>query len=344
MSEKIRVNLTYRDYYSLLSDMHLFHYVDADGEPTINLFFHDLILNFYVQQERKNKAITADLDDILKHLKPDTANAIRKKVLERLNEEEEPFKMPRDCSFSFRPRQEDEETFSYIETNLLHGRSLSSYYRHLFHQYLSLTSAEREQILFLPTLEKVQTALNTKKALLLPSSLGGGRFYPFDVKTTREERMNYVLGMKENYTYYSYHLYKMKGVCLTEDSYRWSEEEKKRLSTFSASSVEYAADDYVTATIRLSQHGEKMFKGIFHNRPIPTKKEGNVYTFLSPYDQLFTYFVRFGKDAEVLSPEKMRIDFLCFYKRGYKVYRPKQPAGEQSKNANPRHGSNNRTN
>ena len=256
MSEKIRVNLTYRDYYSLESDMRLFRYVDENGEETINRFFNDLIRNFYYEQEKKNQAIAQDLDRLLKHLKPETVNTLRKKILERLREEEEPFPMPLDCSFSFRPSKENEETFSYIETNLLTGRSLSSYYRHLFHQYLSLTSAERERVLFLPAFEKVQKALATRKAFVLPDSLGGGLFYPYVVKTTREERMNYVLGMNGKKELYSYHLFKLKGLTLTEESYRFSEEEKKKLSLLASSAVEYAAEDYVEATIRLTRRGE----------------------------------------------------------------------------------------
>lgn len=321
MEQKIRVNLTYRDYYSLQSDMILFHYVDAKGETTNNRFFNDLVKNFYQRQEKKNQAIAKDLDSMLKNLRPETSNAIRSKVLERLNEDEETFSTPHDCSFSFRPLKENEETFLYIETNLLSGRSLSSYYRHLFHQYLSLTWAERERILFSPTLEKIQEALEKKKAFLLPPTLGGTPFYPFIVETTREERMNYILGMNPDREFYSYHLYKMKGVTLTQESYRFTDEEKKKLTRFASSSIEYAQADYVEMTIKLTPRGEKMYRAIFHNRPIQSKKEGNVYTFISPYDQLFTYFIRFGKEAEVLSPEKMRIDFRRFYRRASKVYR-----------------------
>lgn len=325
MEPKIRVNLTYRDYYSLESDMVLFHYVDDEGETTNNRFFNDLICHFYSQLEKKNQEISADIDLLLRNLRPETSNAFRNKVLERLSEEDTTSSMPYDYSYSFRPLKENEESFRYIETNLLQGRSLSSYYRHLFHQYLALTSAERERILFLPVLERVEEAIRAKKALLLPSPLGGTAFYPYVVATTREERMNYVLGMDEERQCYSYHLFKLKGILSTQDSYRFTEAEKKKLSVFASSSIEYARDEYVECTVRLTKRGEKMYRGIFHNRPIPQKKEGDTYTFLSPYDQLFTYFIRFGKEAEVLSPETMRTDFRRFYHAAHKVYQVAEP-------------------
>ena len=66
MDDKIKVNLSYRDYYSLLNDMEAFQYVKDNGELKQNQFLNQLVVNYYKDDEKRNELITSLLDKELK--------------------------------------------------------------------------------------------------------------------------------------------------------------------------------------------------------------------------------------------------------------------------------------
>ena len=61
-------------------------------------------------------------------------------------------------------------------------------------------------------------------------------------------------------------------------------------------------------------------KSFFKNRPQVTKVDGDIYVFDWPEVQLDDYFRRFGKDAVVLKPGKLRSRLRNYYSQALESY------------------------
>ncbi|MFA6860854.1 MAG: WYL domain-containing protein [Bacilli bacterium] len=322
MDEKIKVNLSYRDYYSLLNDMELFYYVKENGELKQNQFLNQLVVNFYKDDENQNELISSLLDKQLKANIKGNINDLKDSLLSLLATPKNESLIYRsyDCSLSFRPSKENQDVFDYIEANLLKNVSISSYFRSLFHSYLRLSGAEREAVIFSRETNQINEAIEKKRILRLKIGGKEEEFYPFQMRTTKEENFIYVIGLLKGKTIYSFHLYKLKGLTMTTHTFEFSNADKKALTKASSSAIEYANADLIEAKIRLTPLGQKSFRRIWHNRPEPIRIEDGFYFFEAPYQQLLHYFTRFGNEAEVFRPLRLRNDFKHFYEKALKAY------------------------
>lgn len=212
MEQKIKVNLSFRDYEMLLSDMWAFGFVDDNGKERRNRFINELIRNFAVTEGLKEDRLSSLVEEALGDLGTiKERNAAKDSILNALSLTHDGgfLNSSLPCSLSFRPSKEYERTFSFIDANLLKNRSESSFYRELFHHYLSLSMAEREAIIFAPNVDYILEAM--KKSHLLRFKIGGKSvdFAPFAMRTTKEEYMIYVIGLVDTKAVYSFHLYKL---------------------------------------------------------------------------------------------------------------------------------------
>ena len=73
--------------------------------------------------------------------------------------------------------------------------------------------------------------------------------------------------------------------------------------------------------IKLTPQGIKLYEKIYLYRPEYDSHEGDIYTFLGPYEQILHYFKRFGDDAIILEPENLRIAMRNFYYFANKAYK-----------------------
>lgn len=68
------------------------------------------------------------------------------------------------------------------------------------------------------------------------------------------------------------------------------------------------------------------FKRIYVHRPVPVKIEENRYYFECSYAQIIQYFVRFGSDAKILSPDSVVYEVYNFHSRAALQYgKPRKP-------------------
>ena len=322
MEDKIKVNLSYRDYYSLMNDMSSFGYIKENGDPKRNQFINQLVCNYYKDDENRNELISSLLDQQLKNNIKGDVNDLKDSILSiALNPPRDSIiSMNRDCSISFRPNKENVDIFNYIEVNLLQNQSISNYFRTLFHNYLRLNQSEREAVIFTREVNFINEAIQKKKVLKIRFNKENVDFYPYEMKTTKEENFIYVIGLLGGKSILSIHLYKVVGLTLTNHSFEFTPTQKKELQKVSSSAIEYGKGEIVNAEIVLNKAGEKSFRNIWHNRPEPYKVEGNRYFFIAPFYQLIHYFTRFGSEAEVIKPEKLRSTFKLFYSQGLNNY------------------------
>ena len=74
--------------------------------------------------------------------------------------------------------------------------------------------------------------------------------------------------------------------------------------------------------VRFHAGGEEMYRKKLHLRPVCVEKtEDNIYIFDCSERQAANYFFAFGRNVEILAPEKLRQDFLTGYQRAYNLYR-----------------------
>ena len=66
---------------------------------------------------------------------------------------------------------------------------------------------------------------------------------------------------------------------------------------------------------------QELFERIYLYRPIPTKIEGDIYTFACSANQVLYYFERFGENALILSPKKLGLFMRNYYYYALKKYR-----------------------
>ena len=55
-------------------------------------------------------------------------------------------------------------------------------------------------------------------------------------------------------------------------------------------------------------------------RPVPEQVEGDVYTFGCTPMQIRNYFLSFGANVEILTPQSLRQDFICVYRQALESY------------------------
>ncbi|MCF0158881.1 MAG: WYL domain-containing protein [Veillonella sp.] len=77
--------------------------------------------------------------------------------------------------------------------------------------------------------------------------------------------------------------------------------------------------------VYLTHNGEKLYKDMAINRPrhlpqSPEEKEKHLYRFVCTKFQIKTYFRRFGADAVIVSPEKVRQEMLEEYREALRAY------------------------
>lgn len=323
METKIKVNLNYRTYHVLYNDMDTFSFLKKDGEVNQNEFLNLLVSNYYLHDKERIERISSLLEEKMKkvHIEKNKMNLLKDEILSVLSSEKKEgiTSSKLDYSFSFRPSHRYDDVYSYIENNLLKGISASAYFRSLFESYCMLSQAERECILFKKEYELIEVAINKKRNLIVFLDRNREEFSPYRMDTTKEQNYVYVTGMKNGIAC-SIHLYKMKNVCMSTHCFGFDKETIRLLEKRTSSAMEFAGSEIVRAEVRLTEKGKKQYRKIWHNRPDYVSVKEDVYSFESPYFQLFNYFLRFSKEAEILSPESLRNDLERFYLEGYEVY------------------------
>ena len=81
--------------------------------------------------------------------------------------------------------------------------------------------------------------------------------------------------------------------------------------------------DYGNGPVEISDSDwEKIYSRLDHMRPafIKEKTNGNEYVFNCTERQAENYFFKFGEDAEIISPESLRLWFKDMYKSASMIY------------------------
>lgn len=86
--------------------------------------------------------------------------------------------------------------------------------------------------------------------------------------------------------------------------------------------------DHGDVVVKLTEEGMRKYRQVLHNRPmfstVKEEKDGSIrMTFGCSYEQVMYYFLQFGKDAVVISPDMLRERMESTYTQAAEAYKAK---------------------
>jgi hypothetical protein len=226
-----------------------------------------------------------------------------------------------DTLISFKPTKESEPILDYIEQYSLMGRTLSEYFRSMFASYTSLPQDKREEIIFKPQYEAITKAIKDRKKVFITLSNGQSKIEtaPYAIANSKEELHLYVIGVQKHCT--PVRLSRIVSVRQLTAHAEFTAEQEYILKKMLKYGPQFLYTPYEKeALVELTERGIDKFKKIYIHRPVPYKVEGNKYYFECSHTQIKQYFVRFGEDAKVIYPKKLKEEVISFHRKALNHY------------------------
>ena len=246
-------------------------------------------------------------------------------------------------TFTFRLNNRNYEHFfndgslDWPDANYYNGY-FSRYLKAIVEEYCRLPLFCREEIYFREFIETIETAIASARMLRVEmfSPLTGGETWdvrPFGIQPNASHLYHYLVGksveaggLRKNEKIASIRLCRIRKLTIlskkTSRSGMLSAAEKKEIrQKISNNTVAFLIGEEEEIVVRLSKIGEKMYKNTLFLRPIIQKiDESGCYHFQCTRMQARQYFIRFGAEAEIISPPDLRKEFADMYKKASGVY------------------------
>ena len=201
------------------------------------------------------------------------------------------------------------------------------YLKALIEEYARLSPSEREGVYYASMIDTLQGAIDA--GYLREVELSGKTFFvrPYKIMADPFNSHLYLTGYSrrqdcDRQMIASFRITRLENVRvrrqggkLTVDDRRALEEKLRRTG------VQYLIGDAQVITLRLTQAGRREFLQRSYMRPFPDSVEGDVYRFSCTPLQIRNYFLSFGKDVEILSPDSLRRDFAEVYEKALEIYK-----------------------
>lgn len=335
--QRVRINLSETAFTVIADDM--FQFKTSDRSTFINIVFQ----NFYPEAKA---SITLYLDRRKRQLldiieQTGEICSVQNHIISQLLLHE---KKELETNISFQKKNKHISHIYRINTaNLNYLRSeeckesdtyqqkLGLYLKCILEEYASLPYMERERIFFKEWYEIVLQAIETHA--LLKITTGNHRkyyVYPYSLDTDALSTRLYLTGLSKSIEDEtaskkpaSFRVPNFHEVKILRQSGRLTKEEISLLKEAIAKrKVQFLVDHEEEIHIRFSPNGIKKYNSLVYMRPAfdPVKTIGNEYVFSCTLKQAEYYFFKFGGDAEVLSPPKLRTRFQKLYEQATSVY------------------------
>ena len=326
MTEKYKIYLSEDTKARLINDAELFEFTRNDGTVNLNGFLKELIVNYFDQYRRDNDELLSSVINELtsvKSMKSKDASELADKIIKTYITNKETGS-GKSTVITLTVSGESYNIIRIIENNLLKDNSMSGYIKDMFLSYLSIPRNKREEIIFRQTYETINRAIAESKVLTFTStynkSKGTVHVEPYLIATSKEEQFSYLLCRGHNYNNdHTFRISRMRNVFITADTFERNKAVLERLTDIGMRHPHSAAPE-VHATIRLTPRGKQMYRMIVKNRPAVTEIDGDKYIFDWPEMQLEDYFRRFGKEAVVLRPRRLKQKLQKYYSEAIEAY------------------------
>lgn len=332
--EKIKIYVTARIANILEKDAEGFEFFKKDGMSlNKNALITKLIVNYHARFSQEQALLQRFLRtkfSALSSANDETLNDLCAKTVEYFNDRTAaPAGEKFNVLLSLKPTKESEPIVEYIEHYELTGRTLSEYFRSMFASYAALPQDKREEIIFQPQYDALQRAIREKKRVFL--TLNNEKkttieTSPYALSPSKEELHLYLIAAPARFCTVV-RLSRILSVKQLPDDAQFNErqiEVAEKMLRYGPQFTYRPKEE--TVIVELTPKGIDKFKRIYVHRPVPVKVEENRYYFECSYAQIIQYFVRFGSDAKILSPDSVVYEVYHFHNCAALQYRkPKKP-------------------
>ncbi len=229
---------------------------------------------------------------------------------------------------------------SYSEEEKYYGQKPGHYVRALMEEYSQQPYYKREEIVFKPIFDIVNSAI--EKHYILRFRNSNGKFFaikPHSIQTDPLSMYHYLVGINLDSSYTSSMdmdntlpdiiSLRISRLSLPKDPIldygQLSKKESLRISKeLEQKGVQFLTSGQSVIQVRLSDDGIKKYETQAHLRPRLLKKDeedDHLYYFDCTDTQILFYFWRFGKDARIISPSGLAEQFRKMYKDAYDAYK-----------------------
>ena len=301
---KIKVMLDNEAYNDLINDMNSYYILKNDKTINKNKFMNILFKNYYEEYENKRLKI---FNKLLNYYNKNgfgnseiIANELSYKLLNDYDTKEIYF----DKGITF--NLTDEEEFIFKSLDNLKYESASLYFRNLIYNYLSLKSYERENIIYKDILNKINRSILNNKILKIKIDNDEFNILPYKTLNNLDDKYTYLIGLKADRSSFSINIGKIINLIETRDYYKLDNDEINHLELIINKNIEYPNINNEITKIKLTDLGIKLYEKNYYNRPQYIKRSGNIFYFNNSINQLFDYFLPFGRKCKIIDNIKLK--------------------------------------
>ena len=316
-------------------DARRFEVLKKDGHINMNNFYERLILGFYEEYSKQENRITNRIIESLSDLNaPDaTKHLVADSILQTVIHSEEILnESAKRKRISYRPTRNASKMLDSILKLHAGKKGVSQYFAEMMVSYCKLPMSKRERIIHKENFDKLvrllQPDCSSRISLVLKDSFEVTReVIPYKIAVGKDEMFNYLLCAEisnNKVIASSFRINRMEGIVVAPGDATIPYIVKNYLEKMEINGPQYQINSDVETCVRLTDRGVRNYRRINYGRPteirIDDKDNAHYYYFRCSFDQLYLYFRRFGKDAEVLYPDPLRERMKDFYIKATSVY------------------------
>ncbi len=203
--------------------------------------------------------------------------------------------------------------------------SYKEYIEALISEYTELPYADRERIYFGTLVSTLEAAIQRKEEICFYTREFFQKVRPIKIKTDGNNTFNYLIGFvfeNDEWKPRSYRIQRIEKLHTTDILFSVSKADMNKIDKMlsqvdvpyiSASFSSKTSDDYVI--VRLSDVGYRLYKTVIlfqrpsYSEEIQNSPNDHRLKFFCTENQAYNYFIKFGRDVEILYPQSLRMKF-----------------------------------
>lgn len=213
--------------------------------------------------------------------------------------------------------------------------SIGKYIRAVLEEYAEKVFPERERIFYRPFCREFETARKIGACLRVRKQTEAGiqeyQMRPYRIMQDPVMPYNYLVGLTRyrGQKEWSPGVFRLSSIydlkrleAQNSPSGKITADQRKELTErLESEQLPYLAGETVEVQCRFTKKGEKMLNRILVQRPdILQVDEKGIYRFQCTERQAFQYFLRFGEDAIVVEPERLKMMISEYYTDAAEAY------------------------
>lgn len=335
-----KVSVTLDFYNKLIDDMENFGFKNVEESSSEANFFREVIIKTHEYQNKINKierikSILTDTkisnNEILDTIKAHKDDANFNKCLTDIaillsktlySEDRIPEQEKKDIHI-----KSTKSTYYDLEDILKEKKQLTNadIFKSILYDYMNYPLYIREMILFGILHNEIMTNKKNNITSIITTNKGNEfEIEVYDIIAGKSEFHYYVTGFFHNETHKTFclKLCNVKSVRRGE-SYQLSEKDKNEAKSKLQEGAEWFGNEINKIVVRLTDKGIKDYNSYYLNRPkyINFDKAKKEMTFLCSEQQIFNYFISFGRHAMILNNPELKNIFYKHHKNAYEAYK-----------------------